>query len=130
MQAELRTRLKDDATVSGLVGTRIDWITRPQGKALPAITLQTVSDPRPQHMSGNQDTRQTMVQADCWGSTYASARATADAVVACIIPAGDVGEIRFLRSFVDNERDGAEDTETGLVYRVSVDLRITHTPIP
>jgi hypothetical protein len=130
MQAELRTRLKDDATVSGLVGTRIDWITRPQGKALPAITLQTVSDPRPQHMGGNQDTRQTMVQADCWGGTYAASRGVADAVVACVLPAANVGNVRFLRSFVDNERDGAEETETGLVYRVSVDLRVTHTPIP
>jgi hypothetical protein len=38
MQTALRTRLLADATISGIVGTRIDWGLRPQAKALPAIT--------------------------------------------------------------------------------------------
>lgn len=130
MQSALRTRLKADATVAALVSTRIDWVERPQGKALPAITLQTISDPRPQHMGGNQDTRQTIVQVDCWAAKYADVRECADAVIACLTPSADAGGVRFLRSFVDNERDLAERTETATIYRVSVDMRITHTLIP
>lgn len=130
MRSELRTRLKNDPTVSGLVANRIDWLKRPQASALPAITLQTISDPHPQHMGGNQVTRQTLVQVDCWALKYADVRAVSDAVIAALVPAADVDSVRFLRSFVENERDGGEDSPNGTIFRVSVDLRVTHTAIP
>lgn len=127
MQTALRTRLKNDATVASLVGTRIDWNARPQGKSLPAITLQTIHDGRPQKMSGFQVTRQTLVQVDCWGEKYADARNAAEAVIACLVPAADESGVRFLRSFVDRGMDTLEDTDNGQVHRVSIDLRVTHT---
>lgn len=130
MQSELRTRLKNDATVSGIVGTRIDWVERPQAKALPAMTLQTISDPRPQHMGGDQATRQTLIQMDSWAESYKAARDLANAGIACLESGADVSSVRFLRSFVDGDRDLSERTDTQTIYRVSVDLRITHTTIP
>jgi hypothetical protein len=127
MQTALRTRLKNDATVSGLVGTRIDWGARPQGTALPAVTLHMVSDPRPQHMAGFQATRQSWVQVDCWGAKYTDAASVSAAVIAAIVPAADQDGTRFLRSFVDNVREAVYDTPGGQVFSMSVDLHVMHT---
>jgi hypothetical protein len=126
IQSALRSILLADATVTGLVSTRVDWGWRPQGSALPALTLNTVSDPRPKMMSGAQLTRETIVQIDAWGLTYASVRNAANAAIAALT-AQDKDSIRFLGFFVDSDRDLTEQTDSGQVFRVSVDVRVIHT---
>jgi hypothetical protein len=123
MQSAFRSRILNNTDA----GNRVDWGWRKQGSALPAIALLTISDPRPQHMGGNQATRQTLVQMDTWARTYAEARAVANAAIALVVPADDVGGVRFLRSFVEQDVDSAEDTDDGQLARVSVDIRVTHT---
>ena len=63
-QAALRARLVAAAPVTALVGSRIYWVDRPQASALPAITLQTISDDRPQHMKGFIGLNPARVQVD------------------------------------------------------------------
>lgn len=128
MQQALRTRLMDDATISGLVGTRVDWDVRPQGKALPAITLSMV-DVRDQHMGGPQATRRTIIQADCWASKASDAHTLAEAVIDELQPAANVDDTRFLGAFL-SATSMSEDTDNGLVHRVMVRGDIWHTPIP
>lgn len=127
MQEQLRSRLLADGTVAALVGTRVDWSVRPQASLLPAITLQMISEPRPATMAGTMNTREARVQVDVWGKTYSDARLGARAVISALEPEATVGPVRFLRSFVDGDRDMPEDTELGVVFRVSVDLKVNHT---
>ena len=122
MQAALRSRLLDDATVSGLVGTRVDWGLRPQAKSLPAINLTLVPTPRDYHMGGAQATQQFRVQCDCWAATYKGADDLRNAVIAALEPA----DLPFLASFVDRSMDLPERTETGEIHRALLEFKVTH----
>lgn len=122
MKAALRSRLLADATIAGLVGTRIDWGLRPQGKPLPAITLTLIPTPRDYHMGGAQRTQFYRVQIDCWAATYLSADAVRHAVIAELEPAsGD-----FLGSFVIRDQDMPERVENAEIHRASLDFKVTY----
>lgn len=124
MKAALRARLLADATITGLVGTRIDWGLRPQGKALPAITLTLIPTPRAYHMGGAQVTQHYMVQIDCWALSYKAADDLRQAVIAELEPAS--GE--FQGSFVLRDQDIPERVENAEIHRASIDFRLTHIP--
>jgi len=125
-EPSLRTRLKDDAGVAAIVGTRIDWTVRPQGSSYPAVVLRTISDGRPQHMGGFQNFRETRVQIDCFAATRATASALSAAVIAAIAPAAEVSGVTFRRAFIDTVRDLGANTDTGFVHRDSIDALIWH----
>lgn len=122
MQQALRARLLADAGVNAIAGNRIDWGWRIQGAALPAVTLLTISDPRPQHLKGFQPLRETRVQLDCWAETYGEARALAEAAIAAAVPEQSGNGIAFNRALVDGMEDRGEQTDTGFVHRTSIDL--------
>jgi hypothetical protein len=128
MQAQLRSRLMADGTIAGLVGTRVDWDVRPQGKALPAITIAGVTF-HDQHSGGPQATKRTILQVDCWALKPIDAHTLGDAVVAELQPPLEVGDTKFLGAFLTTS-SSSEDTADGLVYRVMVRGDIWHTPIP
>lgn len=123
MEAQLRTRLLDDAGVSAIVGTRVDWIERPQRSAYPAVVLQIISGARPQHMGGVISARQSRVQIDCFATTAKEASELCEAVIAAILPAD---EPTFQRSFINDVRDLGEGTDGGFVHRRSIDSYIWH----
>jgi hypothetical protein len=126
-QGALRDRLIADSTVAALVGQRIDWVERPQSNSLPAVTLQTILDARPQHMKGLQDLRPTTVQIDVWGLAYADVRAVTEAVIAALVPAATSNGIVFARGFVDRLHDLGEQTDTQFIHRTSIDLIVHHS---
>ena len=139
MQTQLRARLLADAAISGLVGTRIDWDIRPQGKTLPAITLSLVSDRREQHMGGLQTTRGTWVQFDVWATTAAQVATLRDAIVGLIATGATQDGITFFgaqnidagnRGLGVGETTGFEETSTTIVHRGMVQATIWHTVIP
>ena len=115
-QGALRARL------TGLAGGRVYWVDRPQTSALPAITLQTVSDPRPQHLKGFNELRPTTVQIDTWGDTYAAAKSLMDSVIAAVVPENTSNGIRFDRAMVDGVRDLGERSGEKFIHRQSADL--------
>lgn len=124
MKAALRTRLLADATISGLVGQRVDWGLRPQAKDLPAIRLTLVPTPRDYHMGGAQVTQHHRVQIDCFALTYKDADDLRAAVIAELEPASG----SFQGSFVHRDQDMPERTETGEIHRASLDFKVTYIP--
>lgn len=130
MQMALASRLLTDPDIAALVGTRVDWIQRKQDDPFPAIVLTTISDPRPQHLKGFEDFRETRVQADCLSLDYGEARGLAELVIDASVGSATIGSIRFLRADIDGPRDLGELLEgKGFVHRQSVDLIIRHGTI-
>jgi hypothetical protein len=115
-QGALRARL------TGLAGGRVYWVDRPQAATLPALTLQTISDPRPQHLKGFDDLRPTRVQFDAWGDTYSAAKSLMEAAIAAAVPENTSNGIRFDRAMVENVQDLGERVGDKFVHRQSADL--------
>ena len=117
----LRSRLLAAAPIAAFVSARVDWDERPQGKPLPAITLQTIDEPTVQHFDGIDRTQEALVQIDAWAATAADRKALKDAVIATLVPAQTQDGVRFQRGFV-RTRTGSEQTESGTVFRASMDF--------
>lgn len=80
MEEALRTLLLNTTAVTDLCGTRISWGNGPQGQANPRIVLWVVSDNGSPTLTGPDGLSVGRVQADCYGTTYASAKTLARAV--------------------------------------------------
>lgn len=119
MQGALRARITGAATTAG---TRVYWVDRPQAAALPAVTLQTISDPRPQHLKGFDELRRTLVQIDCWATTHIAAATLKEAVLAAVVPENTSNGIRFDRAIVESSNDGGEMAGNVFVFRERIDL--------
>lgn len=125
-QAALRARLIAAAPVTALVGTRVHWIERPQGGALPAITLQSITEFREQHFRGFHGLQRARVQVDVWANSYSDARKLMDAAIDAVSPASQSNGVMFSRGFLDGIRDLGERAGDRLIYRKSADLIIHH----
>lgn len=123
----LRSRLAADTEVAAVVAARIFWGIVPQAAALPYIRIQTISDPRPQHLTGYEGSRTTRVQVDCFAAKYGTARALAEDVIAAVALPETVGSVRFGRVKAEGPRDLGEDTAQGYVHRASLDLLVEHS---
>lgn len=127
MEQALIDRLLADAGLSALVGTRIDWLKRPQGAALPAVTLQIASSPYEYTMKGRTKLVGRLVQMDAWAGGFPPVVALANALKAALVGPYDL-PIHLLR--LENERDGFEGRDdpdnTGSTdfYRRSLDVRV------
>ena len=126
MEIALRSRLLNDAAVAAIAGNRISWIERPQRSAYPAVVLQIISAPRPQHMDGLTTFRRSRVQLDCFATTVKQAVELCEAVIMAITPADTSGSTEFLRGFINDVRDLGEETEGGFVHRRSIDAYLWH----
>jgi hypothetical protein len=129
MAGALRARLLAASAVTDRVGQRVYWIQRPQAKELPSITLQLVSEQRPQHMGGFDGLSDARVQVDVWSTSHADAWAISEAVIEALAPEQSGNGISFSRSFIDARRDSGERTETQFIYRTSLDLLIHYSTI-
>jgi hypothetical protein len=101
---------------------------RPAGSALPALVLQVISDPRPQHLKGFNARRQSRVQVSCLAADRATVRGLREAAIAALVAAGDFYGVRFGRALIPNlgDRGGDAPSGTGFVHRDLVDLLIWH----
>ena len=122
MEEALRARIVGQTAA----GSRVYWVDRPQGSALPSITLQTISGDRPQTHEGMQATRDPRVQMDVWGTSYAEAKSIMEAAIAALTPEVVSNGISFERMRFEGERDGLERLETVNVYRRTIDLIVWH----
>lgn len=122
----LHARLTADPQVAASVSMRVYWVNRPQNSDLPAIRLQTISDPRPEHLNGYDGARVVRVQADCFATTYGGARQLAEKVIAAVSAPATAGGIVFGHTKAEGPRDLGEDTASGFVHRASVDLLVEH----
>lgn len=123
LESALRAQLLADATVSGLIGTRLYPVVLPEGVQLPAVTYQRVSRTPARDLGGVAYT-QSRIQVDCWGRSYGDAKAVAHAVRAAAGRPGAQGDVRIMLGTTAGEMDSYEpDTQ---LYRVSVDLLMVH----
>jgi len=129
----VRARLRADAAVTAIVTAetgRIAVVTRPQAGKLPAITLQTISQPRAETMKGLETLRFARVQVDCWATSSVEASRLADAAVAALQPRAAAEGWSFLPASVEGPRDlGEEVAGLGFVHRKSIDFRIRARPV-
>jgi len=80
IDAALRTELKDDATIAGLVSTRIRLSRADQRDTIPYITINRLSGSRFHNATAASGMAIPTFQIDCWGATPILAIAVADAV--------------------------------------------------
>lgn len=126
-EAALAKRLLEATSVREEVGTRIDWMRRAQGAALPAITLHTVSARHGQHMKGFHPTV-SRIQIDVWADDFLASLSIRDAVIAAVVPAATVDGVRFQRgqnvSVRADREDGGDGTD---LYRQIVEVQFTYS---
>lgn len=83
-EADLKSHLAADSTISGLVGERVFAGYVPQGQALPALTFQHIGgQPMTDLSGGDGDMINYRVQINCWAdgvNRYLDAHALAEAV--------------------------------------------------
>lgn len=128
MEAALRARLLAAAPVTALVGQRVYWEDRPQGGALPDVTLAIINDERPQHMGGFQAFRPTDVQIDVRAASFAQKKALKEAVIAGITPRQLGNGVKFDRASDVRARALNERTDTQFIYRDVIELTLWHSP--
>jgi hypothetical protein len=132
-QGALRARLIAAAPVATLVWKdpetgvpAITWVDRPQANGLPAITLQTIFEERPQTMAGFDGLDRSTVQMDLWGTSYGQVQQLKEAALAAVIGENASNGIKFARAFIDAIRDLGEQTDTQFIHRASIDLIFHH----
>ena len=123
LQSALRTRI---VTAAG--HSRVYWTLVPQGATRPYVRMQTISDPRPQHLEGYETARMTRVQVDVFADTYGAARSLAEIIIAAVAQPATVSGIKFGRTKAEGPRDLGEDVDgVGYVHRASIDLLVEHS---
>jgi hypothetical protein len=110
------------ARTYALVEDRVHWIFRPQTEPLPGVVLLVVSEDRPQLLDGEDDMKTARVQASAFSKKYAEARQVAEAIIKDLRDEADVGDILFYNADTEGPRDLGEETESGFVHQVVVDL--------
>lgn len=123
-QGALRARALADTTVSGMINDRAYWVQRVQSEGVPAIVFNIVSDPRPQHLKGFNDLRETSFQADCLGSTSIEASELGEALIAALAPAVTAHGIIFNRAMITDVRGGGNTSGETFIHRTSVDFAV------
>jgi hypothetical protein len=125
-ELDLAARLLGDAAVAALVGGRVEWDDLAPDSAFPAITLQTITDNRPQNHDGFDPFWGTRVQVNSLARKKIEAAAVREAAIAALVPYAEQGGTIFLRSFIDSGGSDAEQTQTGRICRERTDLIIWH----
>jgi len=124
MEEVLRSLLLSTTAVPTLCGTRIGWGGSPQGPASPRIALWVIAGNGDPTLTGPDGLSVGRVQADCYGTTYASAKTLARAVRAALD--GYRGG-NFRGVFHEGTRDGREggSNEADRPHYVQLDF-LTH----
>jgi hypothetical protein len=126
MEEALVAILLANSGVTGLTGTRMHWLQRPQGGQTPVLTLTRISGGQNYTYSGRDGLVESRVQIDAWAERYGDAKALARAV------GNALGGYRMttgvIRSaFLYSERDGLEAIDPGgSLVRVLLDFTVWH----
>lgn len=129
METDFRSVLTGDATIAGLVGTRIRWNRLEQDETFPAIALFLIDSAPGYHLQGSDHLHTSRVQVDIYAATHQAALAIRNAVDARLSAfAGTQGGTRFHGVFKAQERQTFErpDNLPGL-HRISIDFDVRHS---
>lgn len=123
--------LTTDATVSALIGDRLDFAKLRKNPTLPAVVMQVITTRDIASISGASNLRFKRVQFDTYSTDYQEAVATSNALrnllknkICFTLPDGT-----FVNGCVIvQDRDmGYEDGANGYVYRRILEVMIQHT---
>jgi len=127
--------LKNDATVAGLVSTRIYPAGRvEQGAVLPYITIQKIDNLHTNHQSGSSSLAHARFQVDGWASTRVSAFKVYEAVKDVLDNfTGSLGDpsdpVDVKHAILDSDREDflpPADASGRGAYRASMDFLFWH----
>jgi len=126
---DITTLLKNDAGVSGIVGTKVFAQNLPEKSAtstfLPAVVYTQVSGVRPSTMEGATGLNDGRYQFACMAKDYLTAKKLSQAVRKVLLKfTGTVGSTVFLDSSLLAERDMYDWLE--LSFRCDLDFQIWH----
>lgn len=136
MEEALRDLLLATAAITDVVARRVDWGVRPQGDALPAITLERISGTADMNMNAPSGWEVDRIQIECWARTYKAAK---DIALWLASPGGPSRPVGLLvgyrgenlgvrmRTFIIGRRSDSDSDNKGPVHRSSVDVAIWHT---
>lgn len=114
--------------VTALVSTRVYPVARPQGSTLPAVTLQRIDGAPLLTDEGDSGLENPRIQLDCWGTTYASAKAVARAVIAALNAFdGTLTGVNIPLIELEAERDMPRESGTNVneyLFRTSLDFLV------
>ena len=130
MKSDLITYLESKTGVTDAVSTRIYSGAAPKDTTRPFLVITEVVTVPSRHLTAADGYARSTYQIDCWGTTYASAKAVADAVYNALSDfRGTIGTKADCVSYMVAEREddfppsgGSQVTD----YRVSQDYRIIH----
>ena len=130
MEEALLALIRADAAVTTALGTRINWLRRPQEDTdYPAATLQVVNRLPGYHSKGRDGLTQSRVQIDVWAVSYAAAKTAMRAVQNVLSGySGTNAGVTFQGIFVESERDTPDEEASGnkRLFRITTDLQVWH----
>lgn len=122
----VRTLLLGDATVAGLIGTRVYPVTIPQNPVFPVITYQRISRLDVASQDGPSALARGRIQVDVWAKTYDQAAAVGAAVRRRLNgyrgPVEGQEDVQGIR--LETNRD--EYDPEALLFRHSADFYVWH----
>lgn len=130
MEELLLAALLGNTALTALVGDRVSWLDRPQGAALPAVTLQIAAGPRSYTMSGPVGLIPYVIQVDVWAGTYKSMKQVSRALIGAL----HTLKTAPLQAFIDSEdetserQDGPDASSSTTFFRTRLDTRVWFTP--
>lgn len=128
MEEALRAYLLADGPVNTACGGRMYWSVRPQGSVYPSCVLTIISRLPERTYTAPAGLAQARVQVDCYGDTYAQAKALYRAVKAVLNNLSFTNSGKRFWGFAENERDLTDTgtTDAARVFRVSADFLLWH----
>lgn len=132
LQTALIARMKSEPVLAAALADggkfKAYWTLVPQGKTLPYVRMQTISDPRPENLAGYDGGRTMRVQVDVFAAKYDQARSLAETIIAAVADPATVSGVKFGRTKAEGPRDLGEDVDgVGYVHRLSMDLLAEHS---
>jgi len=131
IEAAVIAHLLADAGVEALVEDRVFPVSLPQGARLPSVVVARVDGAPLLADDGPSGLSNPRLQIDCWGSSYASAKALARAVTSSLNAySGDMAGLDVPHVELEAERDMPREggsNQSEYRYRVSLDFLVWHT---
>lgn len=122
LETGLRAQLVGDATVTGLVSSRVYPEIMPQNVQYPAISYQRISTTRTQFLTGVDDFTKVRIQVDCWDESYSGVKSLASAVKSALDGKTLLGAVTVHHCFMSSMSDLSEVSGDREDRRVSMDF--------
>ena len=88
IESTLFATLDNDATLTGLLASRIYPGVAPDNADYPYITYQSITGEAHNRIAGAANTDRKVVQVNCWSKSYSASKEVADAVRDAIVGVG------------------------------------------